>query len=131
MKAYIGVTVPATDSVQPMQMPVEIDTSTVAEVPPNTWVPGSEPAAGIPVWNAPQPITVEFAPGAPLVRPTQVKSSVQGCAVVAPGVVSATTLAPIVIPATVKPQRGVIVRVPVAANDMMPPAVTRYIFAGR
>src|SRR4030095_4147438 len=118
MKAYIGVTVPATDSVQPMQMPVEIDTSTVAEVPPTTWVPGSDPAAGIPVWNAPQPITVEFAPGAPTVRTTQVKSSVQGCAVVAPGVVSATTLAPIVIRATVKPPRGGVVNAPGAANDL-------------
>ncbi len=71
MKAYWGVTVPATESVQPIVIPVAIDTSTVALVPPKTWVAGSEPAAGMPVWNAPVPMTVEFAPGAPTVRQTQ------------------------------------------------------------
>lgn len=131
MNAYMGVIVPATESVQPMQIPVAILTSTVAEVPPNTCVAGSDPAEGIPVWKAPHPITVELTPGAPTVRQTQVKSSVQGCAVVAPGVVKATTLAPIVIPAaTVKPKRGVIINVPVEAKDMIPPAVTRQILPG-
>ncbi len=44
---------------------------------------------------------------------------------VAPGVVRATTEAPMVIPApTLRPKRGVMISVPVAAKLMIPPAVT-------
>ena len=122
---------PATLNVQPMQMPVAIETSTVAEVPPNTWVAGNEPAAGIPEQKKPVPMTVELTPGAPTVRQTQMNSIHHACAVVAPGVVRATTLAPIVIPAaTVRPKRGVMMSVPVEANDMIPPAVIRQILPG-
>src|SRR5258706_588238 len=126
MNANIGVTVPAIESVHPTQMPVAIETSTVAEVPPKDTATAAPAAPGVPVVNRPVPMTVLFTPGAPTVRPTQMKSSNQGCAVVAPGVVTATTFGPIVIPAaTVNPKRGVMTSVPVEANDMIPPAVTR------
>src|SRR5439155_24562163 len=122
---YCGVTVPATASVQPMQMPVAIETSTVADVPPNETATAAPAAPGVPVTKKPVPITVELTPGAPTVRQTTYILSIQGCAVVAPGVVTATTFGPIVIPAaTVRPKRGVMIKVPVEANDIMPPAVS-------
>src|SRR6266516_2162212 len=122
MNAYWGVIVPATESVQPIQMPPAMVVSIEADVPPNVWVAGRDPAAGIPVANHPVPIAVELAPAAPIVLITQTNSKYQGCAVVAPGVVSATTLAPIVGLEIRGPKRGVIISVPVEANDMMPPA---------
>ncbi len=115
-----------------MVIPEAIERSTVADVPPNaTMLP--VPRVPTPLlMNRPVPITVEFTPAAPIVRTTAVKSNSHGELVVTPGVVCATGLAPMVMPApTVSPQRGVITNVPVAAQDMIPPALTWYILPGR
>src|SRR5574341_1263412 len=113
---------PATVNVLRIVMSLLTVASTEADVPPKvsaTAVPAPPPPL---VTNMPLPMHVEFAPAAPIVRNTRRKDRNHGWLVVAPGVVTAME-APSAAPA-VPPYSGVIVRVPVAAKDMMPPAST-------
>src|SRR6266550_6333394 len=128
MKTYCVVIEPATVSVLEIQMPVPTEASNVATVPPKavwTVVP-SVPMPSDP--NVPVPMAVEFAPVAPIVRMTHVKTRDHGALVTTPGVVRATVETPSVGLEMSKPIRGVNVSVPVEAQVINPPARTSYTF---
>ena len=128
---YCGVIVPATERVQPMNNPCATVESAEATVPPKQTATASPAAPGVPVINEPVPMKVELLPAGAMVRQVRLNSRIHGCAVVAPGVVTATTFGPRVAPPVVVPIRGVIIRLPVELNDMIPPAVSFHALPAR
>jgi hypothetical protein len=125
MVAYIGVTVPATDNVQPMKMPCAVVVSAVVTiVPPNVKFRLDPDVAAAPaLLKKPVPTHVDPEAATPIERKTRLNSSAHGTADRLIGTVCATD-APNVLPPVVVPHLGVIVNVPDAPVDMMPPAVT-------
>jgi hypothetical protein len=132
MNTDIGVTVPATDNVQPMKMPCAVVVSAVVTIVPPIVNPRLEPdvAAAPAERKNPPPTHVDVDAAVPIARNVRSNWRYQGTADRLIGTVCATD-APNVLPPVVVPHLGVIVSVPDAPVDMIPYAVTRYIFPAR
>lgn len=123
MYAYCGVQDPATDSVQPMKIPELIDVSAVViAVPPKASDSELPAVAAVPAaLNVPVPTHVDAEAADDTARKTSRNVSDHATLERLIGTVCATD-GPRETPAVVKPNRGVIVSVPDAPVDMMPPA---------